>query len=290
MLRNLNKKAVLFFIFAWFNFSIMEVTAKYLSFKYPITEVIWIRFFSQTIVLFLIFFPFIKTKLVTHSLYLHISRGVCLFFAALFFFIGFTKTDLANATAIYKTSPIFLTLGSIFFLKETNFLVIKFLTVFLALIGALIIINPSSSSFSIYSFFPLFAAISLAIFGLITRYFGERENPLTSIIYTALSGTILSSFLFAFFDWKPFVMQDIPFFVVIGTVSTLGHFLLIKAFQIEEASNLASFSTVVIFFNTLWGILLFSEYPSINFYIGSILIILSFIILFRNISNFKTLH
>ena len=206
------------------------------------------------------------------------------------FFIGFTKTDLANATAIYKTSPIFLTLGSIFFLKETNFLVIKLLTVFLALIGALIIINPSSSSFSIYSFFPLFAAISLAIFGLITRYFGERENPLTSIIYTALTGTILSSFLFAFFDWKPFVIQDIPFFVVIGTVSTLGHFLLIKAFQIEEASNLASFSTVVIFFNTLWGILLFSEYPSINFYIGSILIILSFIILFRNISNFKTLH
>ena len=115
MLKNLNKKAVLFFIFAWFNFSIMEVTAKYLSFKYPITEVIWIRFFSQTIVLFLIFFPFIKTKLITHSLYLHISRGVCLFFAALFFFIGFTKTDLANATAIYKTSPIFLTLGSIFF-------------------------------------------------------------------------------------------------------------------------------------------------------------------------------
>jgi drug/metabolite transporter (DMT)-like permease len=111
MLRNLNKKAVLFFIFAWFNFSIMEVTAKYLSFKYPINEVIWIRFFSQTIVLFLIFFPFIKTKLVTHSLYLHISRGVCLFFAALFFFIGFTKTDLANATAIYKTSPIFLTLS-----------------------------------------------------------------------------------------------------------------------------------------------------------------------------------
>ena len=97
-------------------------------------------------------------------------------------------------------------------------------------------------------------------------------------------------FFFPFFDWKPFVMQDIPFFVVIGTVSTLGHFLLIKAFQIEEASNLASFSTVVIFFNTLWGILLFSEYPSINFYIGSILIILSFIILFRNISNFKTLH
>ena len=31
MLRNLNKKAVLFFIFAWFNFSIMEVTAKIMT-------------------------------------------------------------------------------------------------------------------------------------------------------------------------------------------------------------------------------------------------------------------
>ena len=90
-----------------------------------------------------------------------------LIFCSFIFFVWiYKKTDLANATAIYKTSPIFLTLGSIFFLKETNFLVIKFLTVFLALIGALIIINPSSSSFSIYSFFPLFAAISLAIFGL----------------------------------------------------------------------------------------------------------------------------
>ena len=287
MLKNLNKKAILYFIFAWFNFSLMEVTAKYLSLKYPIFEVIWIRFFSQLIVLTFVFFPSIRNKINTQSLYLHISRGMCLFFAALFFFIGFTKTDLANATAVYKSSPIFLTLGAIIFLKEKNFLAIKFFTVFLAIIGTLIIINPSSNSFSLYSFFPLLAAISLAIFGLITRYFGDRENPFTSLIYTALTGTILSSFLLFFIDLKPLLFEDIKFFILIGIVSTLGHFFLIKAFQLEEASNLASFSTLVIVFNTFWGILLFSEYPTVNFYIGSILIILSCIILFRNIKNEK---
>ena len=280
-----NKKAISFYIFAWLNFSLMEVTAKFLSLKYPILEVLWIRFLSQAIILIIIFMPSIKDKMVTNSFYLHISRGMCLFLAAFFFFIGFTKTDLASATAIYKTSPIFLTLGGFFFLKEKKLLLIKILTVFFAIIGTLIIINPSSNSFTFYSFFPLFAAIFYACFGLITRYFSDKENPFTSLIYSALLGTIFSSFLLCFFDWKPLLFEDIPFFIIIGILSTSGHFLLIRAFQLGEASNLAPFSTIIIIFNTFWGILLFSEYPTINFYLGAFLIISSCIILFSNSKN-----
>ena len=49
-----------------------------------------------------------------------------LIFCSFIFFIGFTKKDLANSTTIYNTNPLFITLGAIFFLKETNFLIIKF--------------------------------------------------------------------------------------------------------------------------------------------------------------------
>ena len=279
MLISLHSKAILFFLFAWFNFSLMEVTAKYLSLFYPALEVVWMRFISQSIVLTLLFLPSLRIKLETNALHLHILRAICLYLAATFFFIGFTKIGFADATAIYNLSPLLLTVGGIIILRE-KMKKVKIASVVIGVLGAIIIINPTSQSFSVFAFFPALAALCLAIFGLITRFFGENEDPFTSLIYTASVGSFLASFAL-FWVWTPISLNHLAFILLLGILSTLGHFLLIKAFQLEEASNLATFSSVTIIFNTIWGVLLFSEIPTLNFFLGSFLIVVGCILIVK---------
>ena len=283
MLINLNTKAVLFFLFAWFNFSLMEVTAKYLTLSYPVLEVVWMRFIAQAFVLSILFFPSLKKKVKTKVLHLHLLRSICLFLAATFFFAGFSQIGLADATAIYNLSPLLLTLGGIFFLKE-KLTKSKIISVLLGITGALIIINPTSNSFSLFAILPCLAALCLAAFGLITRYFGENEDPFTSLIYSALIGTLLSSMTLIWF-WIPLDIYDLPFILILGIVSTLGHFLLIRAFQLEEASNLATFSSVAIIFNTIWGVLIFSEIPTTKFFVGTFLIVVGCLLILKRNKN-----
>lgn len=280
MPRSIKAKAIMLFLFAWLNFSVMEVIAKHLAGSYPVLQVVWMRFSSQAFVLLIFFLPKIKIKLKSNRIFLHICRSVCLYLAANFFFIGFTNIGLANATAIYNLSPLILTLGGFFILKE-RIQGIKIFSVIIGVLGAIIIINPTGTNSSIYAIFPALAAVFLAIFGLITRFLGSDEDPVTSLIYTALIGTILSSIIAIWF-WQPILPKHVMLILSLGLLSSFGHFLFIKAFEIEEASTLATFSSAAIVFNTIWGILIFSEMPTTTFYMGTICIVLAGLMLIKN--------
>ena len=61
--------------------------------------------------------------------------------------------------------------------------------------------------------------------------------------------------------------------VIIGLIGTAGHLFLIKALTLEEASLVAPFGYTSLLFATMWGIILFNNYPDFWTISGAIVIV-----------------
>jgi len=119
---------------------------------------------------------------------------------------------------------------------------------------------------------PLFAAMNFAGYAVTTRFLGSEENPLTAFLYTCVFGTLIGSAILPFV-WEPLTAQQGFLLLAMGACGGMGHYLMIKALTNGEASFLAPFAYTGLVFNTLWGIALFAEVPTLNVVIGAAVIV-----------------
>jgi len=236
-------------------FTSMDSVAKHLVQNYPPIQVIWARYLSQTVVSFILLSPVLYRILRTKNFKLQILRSALLFTATVCFFTSLKTLKLADVNAI------FVTILSVLVLKETVGHR-RWLGVAFGLIGALLIIGPGTGVFSYAVILPIISALSYAAYVISTRYLSQDESPLTSFVYTALLGSIAASVLVVP-SWTPIESSDLFVFSVFGLLGATGHFLLIHAYRISEASFLAPFNYIGILYGSLWGLYFFNEVPSL---------------------------
>ena len=253
------KFSVMLMIGAMFIFTLMDAVAKLLTGEIGVWPTLWVRYFGQAVLVVIIVLPRIKQVVKTSFPVLQLTRSVFLMCATMCFFWGISNIGLAEATAIMDVSPVLITLGAVLFLGE-RIGIRRVFGIFGALIGALIVIRPGTDVFTIYALFPLGAAICYSGYNLITRFVGAREDPWTSLFYTALFGATVLSAIVPFY-WQPLSSFIITLMVVLSVLATLAQWLLIKALSIGEASLLAPIGYIALIFATLWGFLLFGDLP-----------------------------
>ena len=254
-------------------FTSMDSVAKHLVQNYPPIQVIWARYLSQTVVSFILLSPVLYRILRTKNFKLQILRSALLFTATVCFFTSLKTLKLADVNAIFQVSPIFVTILSVLVLKETVGHR-RWLGVAFGLIGALLIIGPGTGVFSYAVILPIISALSYAAYVISTRYLSQDESPLTSFVYTALLGSIAASVLVVP-SWTPIESSDLFVFSVFGLLGATGHFLLIHAYRISEASFLAPFNYIGILYGSLWGFHFFNEVPSLITILGGLIIVSS---------------
>ena len=103
-------------------------------------------------------------------------------------------------------------------------------------------------------------------------FVGSDESPWTSLFYAALFGAVCYSVYIAF-HWTPMSTTAIILTVIIGLIGTAGHLFLIKALSLGEASLVAPFGYTSLLFATMWGIILFNNYPDFWTISGAIVIV-----------------
>lgn len=253
------KFSVMLMIGAMFIFTLMDAVAKLLTHEIGVWPTLWVRYFGQAVLVVIIVLPRIKQVVKTSFPLLQLTRSVFLMCATMCFFWGISNIGLAEATAIMDISPVLITLGAVLFLGE-RIGIRRVFGILGALIGALIVIRPGTDVFTIYALFPLGAAICYSGYNLITRFVGAREDPWTSLFYTALFGATVLSAIVPFY-WQPLSSFIITLMVVLSVLATLAQWLLIKALSIGEASLLAPIGYIALIFATLWGFLLFGDLP-----------------------------
>ena len=267
------KFSVLLMIGAMFVFTLMDAVAKVLTQEIGVWHTLWVRYLGQAVLVFLIVFPRLGKIVKTSFPLLQLARSVFLMGATMCFFWGISNIGLAEATAIMDISPVLITLGAVLFLGE-RIGVRRVFGIIGALIGALIVIRPGSDVFSVYALFPLGAAICYSGYNIITRFVGAREDPWTSLFYTALFGALVFSAIVPFY-WQPLSIVSLTLMIVLSCLATLAQWLLIKALSLGEASLLAPVGYIALIFATLWGYLLFGDLPDQWTVIGAMVIVAS---------------
>ena len=264
-------KPIFLTIGAIFCFASMDAVAKYLMQEIGPVQTVWARVTVQAVLVAILIIPNINFYGRTRYPKLQFFRSVALMMATTLFFFSFSRLGLAEATALFNISPVLITLGASLFLKEKIGLK-RIIGIGVSLIGALIIIRPGSGVFTTYALFPIGGAICYTAYNLATRFVGLDESPWTSLFYTALFGATCYSIYIAF-HWTPMSTNAIILTIIIGLIGTGGHLLLIKALTLGEASLIAPFGYTSLLFSTMWGIILFNNFPDFWTISGAILIV-----------------
>ena len=251
----------------------MEAVSKYLMGEIGPVQTIWVRFMAQTILVTLLIMPKLRKYCRTKYPKLQLLRSVAVMLTTTLYFFSFYMLGLAEASALFNVSPVLITLGAFLFLGEkTN--IKRLLGIGTSLIGALIIIRPGSDVFSVSAILPFAAAILYSIYNLATRFVGADESPWTSLFFSALLGAAFYSF-YIVFHWTPMSGHALLLALTIGILATVGHLLLIKSLSLGEASLVAPFTYTSLLFSTIWGLILFNQFPDFWTIMGALIIVLA---------------
>jgi len=254
-------------------FTAMDALAKGLIQTYPTTQVIWARFAGQVLLVLLLVNRRLPLVARTRHPWLHLLRSAAQMGATAFFFLSLAHIGLAEATALADINPVLITLGAAVFLGE-RLGPRRIAGVLAAMAGAMIIIRPGADVFTPAALLPLGCALCYAAAALLTRKVGMTESPWTSMLYGALFGMVVTTFLLPGL-WQPVAPGDLWVFATIGCLGTAAQICLIRAFSMAEASVLAPFGYVGILLATFWGIVLFDEWPDSLTLVGAAIIVAS---------------
>jgi drug/metabolite transporter (DMT)-like permease len=107
-----------------------------------------------------------------------------------------------------------------------------------------------------------------------TRQFSEDEDPITTLFYSAIVGCVVLSLVVPW-AWVQPSGAHLGLFLLLGAAGAAGHFMLIKALEIERASALSPIGYTQLLWVTLLGFVVFGQLPDRHAVIGMAIIVAS---------------
>ena len=242
-------------------FAALDTSTKLAVTAVPVLMAIWFRYAFQAIATTVVLLPRYGTALLRtrHPKY-HVLRGGLLLMSSLMAFLSLRYMPVAEFTSMVLVTPLVITLLASTALKE-NVSLLRWALVAGGFAGTIVILRPGGQAFGWAMLLPIGLISSNAWFQLLTSKLAQTENPLTMHFYTGWVGTLIASCAL------PFAWAALPswhwwmLLGLMGLLGTVGHFLLILAYQRAPASTLTPYLYAQIAFAMLGGWLLFGQVP-----------------------------
>ena len=255
-------------------FASQDGLSKYLATEYNVYMVVMIRywFFAAFVMTISSRKPGgVKQVAKTKTPLLQIFRSLLLVAEMCVTIFAFTLLGLAETHAIFASYPLIIAMLSGPILGE-HVGWRRWLAICVGFFGILIILNPGNGIFSPYALVPLAGAILFALYGLLTRYAGQYDNSSTSFFWTGIIGCIAMTAIGLNF-WDPVSQADWSIMLILSASGMLGHFLLIKCYEVAEASAVQPFAYLQLIWASIIGIIIFGEQITTNVFIGACIIV-----------------
>lgn len=242
-------------------FVLMDTIAKYLSRWYPVPGIVWARYAINLAILLAWFAARGElARLRTARPGIQLARGLLLAGATLLYFTSLSVLPLADAAAISFVLPLFVAALAVPMLGERLDLP-RTLAILVGLAGALMIVRPGSDLFTFYALLPVAMALFNALYQILTRKVAGIEHPLTSLIWGAIVGAALFSAAAPLVWIAPGTAWHWILLLVIGLLASIGHYLLIKAYDYANATLLAPYTYTAMVWAVLLGLVVFGNFP-----------------------------
>ena len=267
-------KAILLNISAWMLLPIMDGLAKHLSTEIHFMQVVWGRYFFMALIsLSITYFFFNKNLKWPNNIKIQLIRSLFLFLSTILFFYAISVISLAEALTLAFVSPMIVTLLSAIILKEQVGLR-RWSAVVIGFIGVLFVVRPGFNEINLATITALGCGICYAFYIISTRKLSNQDNPLLTLIFTGLSGSIVISLIVPFY-WSWLTITQLILLISLALIGTLAHFLLILSLNYAEASKLAPLTYSEIIMNVIIGYYFFGDFPDQWIWLGLIIIVLS---------------
>ena len=207
----------------------------------------------------------------TAHLGLQILRGIILAVEIWVAVLAFTLLGLIESHAIFACYPLLIAalsgpvLGEKVGWRRWSAIAVGFF-------GLFIILRPGTGIFSTLAVLPLLSAILFAIYGILNRYVARKDRAETSFFWTGVVGAIVSTGMGIWY-WEPMTGPDWIWMGVLCISGALGHWLLIKSYEVAEASVLQPFAYLQLVFVTFIGLTVFGEELKLNVALGTLVVI-----------------
>ncbi|ESR26752.1 DMT family transporter [Lutibaculum baratangense] len=202
------------------------------------------------------------------------ALGTLVFLTALF------QMSLATATAILQSLPIFLTIVSAVFLKETVRWR-RWAAVLVGFGGVLMIIQPGGEGFNVYSLLAVASLGLIIVRDLSTRYIPKTVHTLTISVVGSFAVMVSGGVMSLFETWRPVSPGDA---LLLGGAALFligGYVSIVAAMRSGELSTVAPFRYAIILFALTYSYIFWGEIPNAVAMVGIFLVVASGIYVFH---------
>ncbi|MDH3799961.1 MAG: DMT family transporter, partial [Desulfobacterales bacterium] len=273
-----------FVIFMTICFSSLDASAKYLSNELPLWVLLWGRYVFNFLFVALFFIRGAPADILrTRKIKLQIFRSILLVASTLTFWLALMFLPLVDCVVVLFVSPILVTMLAAPLLGESVGRH-RWIAVIIGFVGVMVVMRPGFTIFDWMSILPLITALFYAGVQISTRILGRTDGALTTLLYSSAGGAIISTIGVLFFWVTPSLGQ---WFVLgwLGFLGALGHYLMIKAYEIAPASLLAPFDYTTLIWATILGFIAFGDLPDTWTVLGALIIMSSGLYLIRRESR-----
>lgn len=267
-------------------FSLQDLIIKLLSGEYPLHQAMVIRSLTALpLLLLLVAYDGGIGKLASARRWTLAIRGGLNVLAYTCYYLGLAALPIANSVALYFTAPLFITVLSVFVLKEEVGRR-RWGAVIIGFIGVLVMVRPGTDVFDWAMLLPLFSGLAYGTSQVIARKIGDTEGAATMSFYSngvflitagALAGVFGSGdFAGARHESLAFLMRgwvwpsplDLGLMMACGVVAAAGLTLLAQAYRVAAAHTVAPFEYTALVWGTLYGWLVWRDFPTPGTWLG----------------------
>ena len=202
---------------------------------------------------------------------LQIARGVILAVEICIMVTGFVLIGLAASHAVFTSYPLIVAALSGPVLGERVGWR-RWLAIVIGLAGVLVILEPGGDTMQAGALVPLLAAFLFAIYGLLTRYVSRVDPSWVSFFWTGIGGAAVMTLVGVWF-LEPMQPRDWIWMGLLCISGMLAHWLLIRAYEVAEASAVQPFAYLHLVFGSAIGITVFGETLSPNIVTGAAIVV-----------------
>jgi drug/metabolite transporter (DMT)-like permease len=260
---------------------LLDVAAKLASSSVPVGQITAARFVVQCILMA----PFISImrlslRVAQEQWLALVFRALLLLFATFCFITAIRVMPLADALAIVFVAPfIVLLVGKFHFGEDVGPRRVG--AAIVGFVGVLFVIQPSFAAFGAVALIPLGTAVAFAFYILVTRRLSRQMHPVALQFHTGLIASLFCIPVLILFQgsgsdlFDPVWPVGIAWVWLVGAgfFATLSHMMMTYALSLAPSATLAPLQYFELPVATLFGYLVFHDFPNTLSLIGIIIII-----------------
>ena len=273
-MQNNQRLGILLMTATTFVFAVQDGISRYLAENYNVLMIVMIRYWFFAAFVITIAqrqAGSIRAAAATSQPILQITRGTLLALEICVMVSAFVLLGLVESHAVFACYPLLIAaLSGPVLGEQVGWR--RWVAIGIGFVGVLVILQPGYAVFAPAAVVPLASAFMFALYGLLTRYAARKDSTATSFFWTGVLGAVVMTVIGIWY-WEPMTAGDWLWMGALCITGALGHWLLIKTYEVAEASAVQPFAYLQLVFAAAIGIFLMGETLRPNVALGAAIVV-----------------